>query len=269
MLHADLMVRADDRPFQEAPDAFNAVRMNVAMHPLLRAMVDRLVLGVRVGDTFVARMLIGVDVLRLRGRRLVDEVMELLLVHPSQRLDPNRAFAFQRTDDCHLVPAIAPAHMAALSANVGFIHFHSAGERLGVDFSHGGPDTVAEEPGRPVTAEGERTLHLAGRNALLALRHQVDRQKPLPEGQMTVVEDSAAGNRKLVLALIAPMLVAILDRGYVVALTARALDALRPAKLFQVAPGAIFIRKLLNQLDEIHVRRFFGWTGRDFHICQN
>ena len=46
MLHANMVVGADDRAFKQAPDALNAVRVNVATHPLFRAVIDALVASV-------------------------------------------------------------------------------------------------------------------------------------------------------------------------------------------------------------------------------
>jgi len=115
---------------------------------------------------------------------------------------------------------------------------------------------MAEKPSRAVAAQSERALHLASGNALLAFGHHVDRQKPFPDREMAVIEDSARCDGKLILARIAAILLAIFDRRHLVGVAARALDAFRPAKFGEVLASLIFIGELLNQLDEVHVVRF-------------
>src|ERR1700733_3958787 len=99
MLHAHLMIRTDDRPLKKAPNAFNAVCMNIAVHPFLFGVIDRTVFGVVVLDAAIANVLISVNVLGTRGRSLMDEIVKLLFINPAKRLDPNRAFAFKGTND--------------------------------------------------------------------------------------------------------------------------------------------------------------------------
>ena len=41
MLHAHFMICTDDRPLKKAPNAFYAVRVDVAMNPFLFGVVDR------------------------------------------------------------------------------------------------------------------------------------------------------------------------------------------------------------------------------------
>ena len=43
MLCRHLVVGTDDRPLQEAPDALDGVRMNLAIHPFVQRMIDGLV----------------------------------------------------------------------------------------------------------------------------------------------------------------------------------------------------------------------------------
>ena len=91
MLHAHLMIRANDRSLKKAPNAFITVGVNVAMHPFLFGVVDCAMVGVLVLDAAITRMLVGVDVYRVRGRRFVNEVVEHFFINPFQGFDPNRA----------------------------------------------------------------------------------------------------------------------------------------------------------------------------------
>lgn len=61
MLCAHLMVRADNRPFEERPDTLDAVSVNVSAHPLFCAVVDAVMFGVGICDPDVTGVVVGVD----------------------------------------------------------------------------------------------------------------------------------------------------------------------------------------------------------------
>jgi len=58
MLGAQVMVRTHDRPLEERPDPLDGINVGVGLHPFLRAVVDRPVLGVPVANarTLEARL---------------------------------------------------------------------------------------------------------------------------------------------------------------------------------------------------------------------
>ena len=51
MLHRDLMIGANDGSLKQRPDIFHRVRVNIAAHPFLSRVIDRLVsrVGIIVG----------------------------------------------------------------------------------------------------------------------------------------------------------------------------------------------------------------------------
>ncbi len=256
MLHAHLMIRTHNRPLKQAPDAFDAVGVDVTMHPLLLRVIDRAVRRIVICDALVTGMLICIDVLRVGSRRLVDEIVKLLLVHPLESFKANWAFTLKCADNARLVPSITMANMAALTADIGFIDFNRAAQGSGINVLHRLADAMTEKPSRAIGAEGERALHLASGDALLALRHQVNREEPFPDREMAVVEDRAASNRKLILARITTILLTVLNRRNVIGVAARAFDAIWPAKLFQFFAGLVATGKFLYQFDEVHVVGF-------------
>ena len=87
-------------------------------------------------------------------------------------------------------------------------------------------------------ADAEDALELVRADALLGLDHEVDRQEPLPEGQLGIMERVPDPDAELVAAAVAIELArrAAILRDFVRA-AARALHALRPANLFQVGVG--------------------------------
>src|ERR1700733_5296604 len=58
---AHLMVRANDRPLEQRPYALDAVRVNITPHPFLRAVVNTVMLCVRVLDPEVSGVVVRVD----------------------------------------------------------------------------------------------------------------------------------------------------------------------------------------------------------------
>ena len=63
MLLAQLVVRTDDATLEQAPRAFDGLRVNLAAHPFLVTVIDALVPGVGVSDATIGGPLVGVDVL--------------------------------------------------------------------------------------------------------------------------------------------------------------------------------------------------------------
>ena len=79
VLGADLVERSDDRALEEAPDAFNAVGVDVAQDPFLFGVPDGLMAGVVVSDPEVGLEFVGVDCLGLVSDGAGDEVMQGVL----------------------------------------------------------------------------------------------------------------------------------------------------------------------------------------------
>jgi hypothetical protein len=73
MLHRKLMVRADNRAVEEAPDALNRVRVNVAPNPLFRRVVNPLMARVFVAASTIGAVGVCVDRLGV-GRDELSEV---------------------------------------------------------------------------------------------------------------------------------------------------------------------------------------------------
>src|SRR5437016_1593261 len=61
MLYTYLMVGVNDGPLEEVPGTFDVGRVNVAKHPLFRAVVDAAALSVGVSASVVARIVIPVN----------------------------------------------------------------------------------------------------------------------------------------------------------------------------------------------------------------
>ena len=203
VLQADLVERPDDRPFEQRPDALDAVRVQVPDDPLLRGVVDRLVPRVVVRDAHVALEFVGVNGLGLVPDGLSDESVERVPAHVRDTLEAHLATTLDGSRNVDLVGA---ASLAALTPNLSsdhrFVHFHDAKQRRATQavVAHSLADAVAEVPRRPVGTDAEHLLHLVGADALLRDAHQVDGEEPLLQRQVSVVHDRPSRHRELVAA---------------------------------------------------------------------
>ena len=97
MLRADLVERAHDGSLKQAPDALDAVGVNVSDDPLLRRVIDRPVDRVVVFDSDVGAELVGVDGLGLVPDVALDEPVERLLADVGDAFESDLAVPLDRT----------------------------------------------------------------------------------------------------------------------------------------------------------------------------
>ena len=122
VFHTNFVVGANDRAFKQAPNAFNPVRVNVAINPFLRTVVDRFMARVVVCNAVVSRVFIRVDGWTLIGCLVVNESMERFTICAFHSLQSYRPVTLQCTERNRLVFAVATPHAANLSANIGLVN---------------------------------------------------------------------------------------------------------------------------------------------------
>src|ERR1043166_323468 len=238
MLHTDLVVSTNNRAFKKAPDAFDAVGVNIAANPLFRAVADALMPRVFISDAKVSGKFIGVDGFGLRIGVISNELVKRSPVSMTNNLQPNLAFTLNRSDGNRLVSFIASTHAARLAADIGFVNLYNAFKKLAVHIAHCCADTVTKIP-CCLISHAKCAFHLQRTNAFFAFSHEVNSDEPLAKRQMAIVEDRAGSGRKPITASIAVVLLAFLKRGNALALTARANNARRPAQLGKAHPAFI------------------------------
>lgn len=91
VLHADLVIRPDDRTFEQAPYALNAVRVNIPTNPLIRTVIDRLVRRIFISNANVGGKFVRVDGFRVGRGVLLNESVKRALVGVGQHLKANLA----------------------------------------------------------------------------------------------------------------------------------------------------------------------------------
>ena len=201
VLGAHLVERADDRPLEQAPDAFYAVRVNVSGDPLFLGMSNSLMARVVVRDSHVRPKLIGVDRF---GRILhcpLDEAMEGVLLDVWDSLQADVPSALNGPGDPCLANTVARTDATATTTDQSLIHFYNpeegrAGERI---VAHGFADAVTQMPSCLV-GDSECPLELIGGHALLRFTHEVDGEEPLAKRQVRAVHDRSRRHAELVAA---------------------------------------------------------------------
>lgn len=202
MLRTDLVIGPDHRPFEQAPDVLNPVRVDIATDPFFLLVIDGLMPRILVGNPLIGRPFVRDNQFGVGRTMLFDELMERFAITRSDLLQPDLPATLGDADDqgfvLHVVPR--PASLAAQpAADKGFVNLDRAVELRRVVLGHGGANPVAEIPGRLV-GDAEHALDLVGRHPFLGLHHEIDRYEPFLQWQMGIVEDRAGRDRELVAA---------------------------------------------------------------------
>lgn len=241
MLFAKLMVGADNRPFEQAPDAFNRIGMDITANPFLTTMVNAVVLGISKIYRLKSGRGISVNALCLGTDVLLQEMGHSRGVHALFDFQADWTATLDCSHDRRLVPDIAFTHALAAAAVPRIVVFDRALQWLGVNFFHGRADAVAEIPRGLIAANSQRALNLIRGDAFTGFAHKVDGEKPRFERQMRVVENRSSHNRKLVRAFHAFMLFLLSKPTDFARIAARAARAVRPPqppqKLFAALVG--------------------------------
>src|SRR5467141_745353 len=112
MLHADLMIRTDDRPLEQRPYAFHRVRVNVAAYPFELAVIDRLVTGVRIAASFIGRKIVGHNRGSFVGQLRQNEIAQLLAISNETGIKSNLAAALDSSQNHSLSRSAATVNLS-------------------------------------------------------------------------------------------------------------------------------------------------------------
>ena len=209
------------------------------------AEIERLVAVAGGGEAGVAGPAVG-----RHGRRpgdvLAEEALQALgrdVVHhgqakPAQTAPLGLAAAgLDGTGDPGLAGSAAPRRARPRAADVGLVGLDPRGQRRPLRADHGAADLVQPAPGGLVAAEAHLALELHRRDAALARGHQVDRQEPLREAGLGLLEDGAGENRVLLAAGRALLDQALLVAPGLVMPAARAAKTRGPTRPHQIGPA--------------------------------
>src|SRR6266481_27736 len=144
MLNTHLVIRADNGTLQQAPNALNSASVNVAHTPFFGSVIDPAMLCVGVLNTPISWYFVRVDRFRVWRGVLVNELVKHGLSSMWNDLQPNLALALHGSNGDSFVALVASSHATHLPADIGFIHFNNASQKLTVNLAHRGANTVAE-----------------------------------------------------------------------------------------------------------------------------
>src|SRR3990167_4349701 len=129
MLNTDMMEGPDNRPLQEAPDAFHGVGMDVPTHVFILGMVHGLMAGVMVANASVGGPFVGEDGLGFGGDVFQGYFVKGLPAPVGANLEYHLAAPLDHPDHQRLVAGVPLAHPFHLAANPGFVHLNCAGQK--------------------------------------------------------------------------------------------------------------------------------------------
>lgn len=171
---ANLMVAADNRPFENRPETFNRIRVNRTNDVALGGMMHSLVIVVR-RQAAIDAAFVGCEQTNLGRNCLAHELFGVLLGNGLKDAGNDAALTAHRADDrdfgCRGVfaaaPALVPVLILVLATDVGFINLDNAAEFL-FRLDQCGADLVAHTPSGLVAAETHETHNLEGAHSLFA-----------------------------------------------------------------------------------------------------
>src|SRR6266481_7442818 len=157
MFDTHLVIRTDNRSLQETPDAFNAISVNIANNPFVSRVINPFVLSVSILDSPISRHFVGVNCFRIRFRIVMNKLVQRCLVSVRNNLQANLALSLDCSNSNSFVALVAASHSPHLAADIGFIDFDNASQKLAVNLTHSGTDTMAEIP-RCFVSNAKRSL---------------------------------------------------------------------------------------------------------------
>src|SRR5581483_934033 len=214
--------------------------------------------GVVVSDASVGAVGVGVDRLGVVSDYIFEEALDVLTLGSRENADAELAATLARANHDGLVREPLPCDLLAapvaarqLPADVSLIGLHDPGQqRCALDL-HRSANAVAEIPGGLV-GHAEHPLQLVRAHPLLGLAENEDREEPLPQRQVRVVEDRPRLGAELVAAGVTVELPALLDPADFVRVATRTTDTVRPAQLLEEGEAGVLVTELVDQFCEVH-----------------
>src|SRR6266487_4515363 len=107
MLYTYLMIRTNDRTLKQAPNALDAVSMNISNNPLFSGVIKPLVLSVGIFNSPIGGHFVGIDRFRVRCRVVVNKLVQRCFVSVRNNLQANLSGALDCPDSNGLVALVA------------------------------------------------------------------------------------------------------------------------------------------------------------------
>lgn len=247
MLPRDVNMRSANRPLDHRPEAFKAIGVRIAANIFLCGVINRAVNVPLLIKTFVRAVFICADKRRLFDIRL-NMREQSFMGRVRHNLGHYIAVALQHPENDGLAERSASARAGADAADIGFVGFHVARERLvAVCLTHVKADQVRHAEGRGV-AHAKLALQFLRGNAVTGRGEQVDGIKPFGQGRVTIGKNCALHWMNVVAAIacvgwVFGQLPKLADLA-----AFRAAKVIAVAHLEQMRQARIVVRKLLEKV---------------------
>lgn len=204
ILLADVVVRPDDAPLEQRPEAFDIVGVDVPANVLILGVPHGVVFEAHRGQIDIAAMFIGRDERYAVANGLADEAIKCRGLSIFDNLADHIPLSADGSDYRGLpahpgnVLFLTPVAVLVLAADCRFVHFHDPHQTFEIIIAHTSPKPMADVPrgmqGR--TLAKEHATNLTGRHALFALQHGVKNLEPRYERDIRVLKDRSYENRE-------------------------------------------------------------------------
>lgn len=261
---ADLVIGTDHAALEDAPKAFNRVRMHGADNVVAAALADD---PMRIGaiEEAIAGMFVGREQADLVRHGLVNEGVQRLGVGVVNHPQHDVALAADRANHGGLAGANAARTAIALvamlvrrlAAYIGFINLNNAAKLIEIHFDQRRANAMAHIPSGFVGAETEMAMDLPRAHSLLAGEHQVNDLKPCSQVNIGVFKDRSGNVGEPIAASAAiralPFEFHGLEFVRPVRAAARANDAIGPAARDQIGVAGVLIGERRFKLSDGHL----------------
>jgi hypothetical protein len=152
-------------------------------------------------------------------------------------------------------------HIPRLAADEGFVGFDPARNLVDGSHSQGVADSAIHEP-RRLLSDAYGPVNLIGTDAVFAVHHLPHRHKPLIDTEGGILKDGSGLRSELagIVARAALPAVVLFQKLDVLAATAWAFDAIRPAARYEVLAAIFGVRKINNGVPKGIERGFHDLT---------
>jgi len=245
----NLVVGAHDAAFDEAPEAFNRIRMDGADNVFAPTVADnRVVVALHPG---ISAVFIGSEQVNLGGDNLTHKPLERRGVGMAQDTSDDAPRPFngasydKLTGGAPNAGALVRMLILGLPADVSFVNLNDAHELAELWVNQTGANAHAEVMGGTVGAKTHDALHFESGNTLLAGEQHMDDAEPVAEADIGVFKDGPDQHREAVASVRAipalPMEGAGNQGGKLLVIAAGALNPHRPAARLQISLASVVI----------------------------
>ena len=249
----DVDVRSLESAFEQTPEVFEAVGMNLPINVAF-SMVNRLVSEGLVIQPLIGQKCVGVD------RTVCFDVsanLRLQVVLPASGNDvgPDLAATFQNSHNSgfaldatvsNFLAALVSVHESSRAADEGFVYldfFAAPAELYELLVVQCEPDAVHHKPSG-LLSDAERARHFIGTDSILGVHDEPNGNHPLVHTERGVLEDRTNLDRKLLLTFLAEPDAPRRNEGVLRRIAAWTSDlAIRPAQPYRIVERALRVRE--------------------------